>query len=259
MKTRILTLLALCMLAAPSWADGDIALVLYPERLPSVGNEIRVVTVLTQHGKPLTSDDLKVVHMHKIHLLIADPTLSDFQHVHPQPTPTPGSYLFRFTPKKEGGYRAWADITPSESGVQQYAKADLGEPKPPEIDTTESTIAAFGDMRFVLAFDKPPLAGAESTGSVTITNDKGEPLTVLEPLMGAYAHVVGIYDDYTTVAHTHPLGDPPQDETARGGPAILFHLAPVRPGFIKLFVQVKVNSKEIFVPFGIKVPGGAVN
>ena len=60
-------------------------------------------------------------------------------------------------------------------------------------------------------------------------------------------------DDFRTVTHVHPMGKEPTNAGDRGGPELMFHLEPSKPGFVKLFAQVKVGGKEIFVPFGVMV------
>ncbi len=48
--------------------------------------------------KPLTFDDLKEAHTKKLHLLVVDPTLSDYHHIHPVAGKNLGEYVFDFTP-----------------------------------------------------------------------------------------------------------------------------------------------------------------
>ncbi|MEI6730644.1 MAG: hypothetical protein WCL30_05230, partial [Pseudomonadota bacterium] len=55
-------------------------------------------------GQPLTPGDLKTVHTEKIHLLINDQSLSDFQHIHPIPSEQAGIYDFSFTPHTNNSY-----------------------------------------------------------------------------------------------------------------------------------------------------------
>ncbi|HEY0944324.1 MAG TPA: hypothetical protein VGD81_03625, partial [Opitutaceae bacterium] len=41
------------------------------------------VQLATASGKPLAPNDLLVMHTQRLHLLIVDPSLTDYQHVHP--------------------------------------------------------------------------------------------------------------------------------------------------------------------------------
>ena len=89
-------------------------------------------------------------------------------------------------------------------------------------------------------------------GKITVSKD-GKPFTQLEPVMGAYAHIVGFSEDRKTVVHIHPMGEEPMNASDRGGPELSFHIEPGKSGFNKLFAQVRVDGKDVFAPFGIIV------
>ena len=78
-------------------------------------------------------------------------------------------------------------------------------------------------------------------------------MTRLEPVMAAFAHLVGFYEDGHTVVHLHPVGPEITDANLRGGPDLEFKFYPPKPGFIKLFCQVQVGGKAVFAPFGVNV------
>jgi hypothetical protein len=84
-----------------------------------------VVRLLTASGKPIGPQDLRLAHTRKLHLLIVDPTLADYQHVHPEPGARAGEWVFAFTPARSGLYRIFADFTPTATGRGLYASADL--------------------------------------------------------------------------------------------------------------------------------------
>jgi hypothetical protein len=88
--------------------------------------------------------------------------------------------------------------------------------------------------------------------SITISKD-GKPFDKLEPVLGTFAHVVAFSDDYHSVLHIHPLGAEPKNDEDRGGPTMQFHLIPEKAGFAKLFAQVLIGGKQLFVPFGVLI------
>lgn len=206
------------------------------------------------NDKPLTLDDLKEAHTKKIHLLVVDPSLSDYHHIHPVAGKNRGEYVFDFTPLKNGSYRVWADVLPVATGKQEYVKTDLGTPakEKPSIVKATSMTATVDVYTFTLALDGEPKAGSPVMGNVTITKE-GKPFTGLEPVMGAFAHVVGFTEDYNSVLHVHPMGKEPTNDIERGGPKLEFHIEPEKAGFVKLFAQVKIDGKDVFAPFGINV------
>ena len=74
-----------------------------------------------------------MVQTKRIHLLIADPSLDDYQHVHPVPGRRPGEWNFSFHPRFGGVYRIFADFTPVATNRGLYSEAEIavaGAPNP---------------------------------------------------------------------------------------------------------------------------------
>jgi len=266
MKTKLFLPVVLCLIAAacstlapdkpkPVAAKPTIRLTLLPQDTPKVGHPVMVLAKLErlQERTIVTADQLETVHTQKFHLLLVDSTMTDYQHIHPQPTKTPGVYSFTFTPKVAGGYRAWADITPVGGKEEFDMSEELGAHRAGAINKTESHSANVGGYHFTLSFDKPPVEGGESMGTIMVTDHKNNPVMTLEPVMGAYAHIAGFYDDFRTVAHMHPMGAEPTGAHDRGGPELQFHFEPARTGFVKFFAQVQIAGKDMMVPFGVMV------
>lgn len=208
----------------------------------------------TKTSKAMTLDDLKTVHTKQLHLLVVDQSLSDYQHIHPVATKAKGIYEFQFTQNKPGHYNAYADITPTSTGKQEFVPFTIGndEEVPENIDRKVSNLVTVGNLSFKLDFDNPPMAGKASLGSIVISKN-GKLFTQLEPVMGAYAHIVAFSEDNKTVLHVHPMGDEPSSEKSRGGPELSFHFEPKKSGFARLFVQIKVDGQDVYAPFGINV------
>lgn len=228
------------------------------DKIESKGKTKIVQIKLSQikDGTPLTLDQLKEVHTEKVHLLIINDTLDDYSHLHPVALTEPGLYQFEWTPKKDGNYRIWADLFPLSSNTQEYAIADLTQVKTASqpINKTTQMESTVNDYHFRLAFENPQLVvGKAVMGSVMVTDPKGNPVTWLEPIMGAYAHIVGFSEDWKSVVHIHPMGVEPKTATDKGGPMLHFHLQPEKAGFVKLFVQVRINGKEMIAPFAFTV------
>jgi len=208
------------------------------------------------NGEPIYPTDLIETHTKRIHLLIIDQTLTDYHHEHPVPTKTPGEYAFSFTPKKNGNYRAWADLRPNPFGVQEYAITDIAgqsaETNTPE--RTLSTKTSVDGLNYDLQLSRDEIrAGIPVTAKLRITKENGESFAQLEPIMAAFAHLVGFNEDFRTVLHMHPKGAILTDPNARGGPELEFQIYALKPGFYKLFAQVQIDGRSRFAPFGIKV------
>ena len=224
------------------------------------GRKMEVRVRLERADKsPVTHDDLMVMHTQPIHLLIEDPSLGDYHHEHPIPTKTPGEYTFSFTPAKTSPYRIWADLVPSATGVQELPFADLpsADNGKPVADTGTRYTASVDGYHFTLTMAQGnhiPVQALRARGmTIAIADAGGKPVTHLEAVMNAFAHLVGFYSDYQTVVHLHPTGGDVLDEKLRGGPALGFLFFPPKAGFIRLYCQVNIGGKMLFAPFNVNV------
>ncbi len=206
--------------------------------------------------EPVTPAELIETHTRKIHLLVVDGSLTDYHHEHPQPTDTPGDYAFSFTPVKPGPYLAWADLRPLPMGLQEYEKtiiAGVGTSDP--VANKEPRFKGkAGGLHFELILARPQIkAGEPVLAKLRVTKPDGSGFGQLEPVMEAFAHLVGFNEDRETVLHMHPIGAPIRNENERGGPELDFKIYATKPGFVRLFAQVQVGGRQVFVPFHLEV------
>lgn len=227
---------------------------------PTAGEKATVkVRLEQQDGKPVLPADLLVMHTQRIHLLIVDPSLGDYHHEHPVSTEIPGEYTFSFIPKKTAPYRIWADVVPTVSGIQEYPSVDLPSKgtAEPITDRSDSYTSTAGGLNFRLSFEDRrgarPQARETRYMKVMITDQAGQPVKNLAPVMNAFAHLVGFYDDYRTVVHFHPEGGEILRDDLRGGPAMGFRFFPPKAGFLRLYCQVLVEGQMIFAPFALNI------
>lgn len=219
--------------------------------------ETRSVT-LTFHDKAtgagLGPGDFAIAHTRKIHLLIVDPSLDDYHHIHPTPGAEPGEWVFDFTPAYNRTYRIWADVKRSDTGDQEYVRVDLNSDATDTAHPNRDTVLAVAHDGFdwALSLNKPLRVGQASLATVIVKQD-GQPFDALEPVMGAYAHMVGFSEDFETIAHVHPMGKEPTNASERGGPTMRFHVTPEKAGLIRLWTQVQVGGEQVFAPFTLTV------
>lgn len=215
-----------------------------------------ILSLKTKDGKPVPLSELEVVHMEPIHLLIVDPSLSDYHHIHPKAAADPGTYAFSFTPKKGGTYNVYSDLHPKPDMIQEYSFSTIEVPGAPagQVEKADNREFTADGYTFKLAFDDPNLVQGKATGAtVMVAGADGQPFNKLEPVMGAFAHMVGFSQDRQNVAHIHPLGKEPETTEERGGPELKFHVGLPQPGYHVLYVQVQINGKDVFAPFGVEV------
>ena len=208
----------------------------------------------TNH-RPITLNDLKTVHTQKMHIFIIDDELVDYSHLHANALGNTGLYEIKWSPTKQGHYNLWVDITPLKTEQEEYVFADIttGTVHHPIIDNHEKYQATVGNYHFNLSFDHVVVAEKPVMGIITVTDSQGKPIKTLEPIMGAFAHIVGFSEKTKHPLHAHPMGKEPTKPSDREGPTLQFHFTPDTSNFIKLFVQVKIDGEELIVPFGVIV------
>jgi len=225
-----------------------------------VGEKATVTVNLAKlNGAPVAGGDLLTMHTQKIHLLIIDASLADYHHEHPTPSDKPGEYTFAFVPNRPGPYRIFADVVPGETSVQEYVVTDLPADTRPEpvTDKVTSLAAEVDDYIFSLRFDAD--AGGKlhtntpTIGRLTVAAPDGQPFKELEPVMGAFAHLVAFNEDGKTVLHIHPEGPELQNPAVRGGPLLTFKLYAPAAGFYRLYAQTQIAGRPRFARFSVTV------
>ncbi len=235
---------------------------------PVAGREIQAVLSLhTFSGKPIAPQDLLEVHTKLMHLMIIDPSLTDYEHVHPQPAKTPGDWTFSFTPRFSGTYRLFADFTPVATARGLYANADVdvtasratavpagvGEPPASAVHPQLDTVVEHDGYRFLLAAAAHPIRVRQPidlTFQVEAPHDGRVPL---QPIMGAYAHLVAFDSGRNGFAHMHPMQPDPLAPPDPIHPVLKFKVTIPAAGQYVIWTQVNLAGRQMFVPFWFEV------
>ncbi|MCF2526909.1 hypothetical protein [Yinghuangia soli] len=206
--------------------------------------------ILGPDGSPWTKYDR--AHDKDLHLIVARRDLSGFQHVHPT-LGGDGTWSIPLTFASAGDYRIFADFAPT------------GDPAGPL--TLGADVAVTGDYRPV-ALPAPSrtaqvdgytvtLDGELATGSgglLTLSVSRnGQPVTDLQPYLGAYGHLVALRQGDLGYLHVHPQGEP-GDGVTPAGPGIGFHAAAPSAGAYRLYLDFQhegvVRTAEFTVVAG---------
>ena len=241
-------------------ATSPVALTVKTAAAPTAGREVQVtLRMTTANNKLIAPEDLVVMHTRKLHLLIADPSLTDYQHLHPEPTRVPGEWSFTFTPKLGGIYRIFADFTPAATNRSLYANVDLvvaGEQlSTPELAAamTPSWIGQRDAYRLELVPGTRQIRAGQATDLKFSVTNTGGGAVGLEPVMDAYAHLVAFDTARSGFAHLHPmdadLGVAPDSIK----PTLSFKITIPAAGRYVIWAQLKINGREKFVPFWFDV------
>lgn len=215
----------------------------------TAGESVRgQVSLVTASGRPIGPEDLAVVHTQKLHLLVVDPTLRDYQHLHPSPGARPGDWSFAFQPRLAGPYRFFADFTPLATGRGLYGHADLavagaGAPSEPPADTR---------CRWFLDTDGPVVAGRQAVLRLRLEDRDGGPVP-LGRTMDAYAHLVAFDEQRLGYAHLHPLEADPAWTPDAVRPVFSFIVTIPAAGRYVVWAQVNLRGVDTYHAFPLQV------
>ena len=209
-------------------------------------------------GSPLSEDDVALSHSQKIHLLAIDPSLADYQHLHPQADPLfKGIWRFTLTPKKAGNYRVYLDLILCEARavfcwVHHSLCREMWKTFP---CPKGGGVYSVNDRTFRIESIGGNGSDSEILLRFTAQDKEGDDLP-LRPVMGAFAHLVAFEPNTDGFAHLHPLEyEPPQSaEETRAGPLTFSFKSPAN-GHYRLWAQIKVaeDEEESFLPFDLKI------
>ncbi|MFC4787363.1 hypothetical protein ACT8ZV_22995 [Nocardioides sp. MAHUQ-72] len=215
--------------ALQSAEDGYVLTLADPTLAP--GRQRLAFTISGPDGAPVTAYD--VVHEKRLHLVVVRRDLTGFQHVHPRLDPGSGRWStdVRLTP---GVWRVVADFTPA-GGEPLTLGQDLSVPGgfAPAPLGPERRVATVDGYEVRLAGDLT--AGAEARLALTVAR-AGEPVTDLQPYLGAYGHLVALRAGDLGYLHVHPDGEPGE---VPAGPEVVFHADVPSAGSYRLFLDFR--------------------
>jgi hypothetical protein len=232
-----------------------VTVTLTPDHPPAPGVESHyTLTLQIANGEILRPSQLAESQTRKLHLLLVDPNLEDYQHIHPEPVGDSGQWAFAFTPHGAGTYRVYAQFIPLLSMREMIGEAKIpvsGAATP----AVHRGLAPFQDDGYVYTLTTPaspvPL-GLDATLTLTIRRADGGKVT-LQPIMGTLAHLVAFDPARDGLAHLHPTLT--NHETDALQPSLAFQINFTQPGHYRVWGQVKINDRERYVPFDLDVTG----
>jgi len=201
-------------------------------------------TIEGPDGTPVTGYDEE--HEKELHLIAVRRDFTGFQHVHPE-MDGEGSWStsLRLTP---GQWRLFADFkaTGAEALTLGNDLAVTGEYQPAAAasDSRSSTVDGY-----TVTLDGDLTAGDEAKVTLTVTRD-GEPVTDLEPYLGAYGHLVALRSGDLAYLHVHPEGMP-GDGSTEPGPEVVFYAEVPSAGQYRLYLDFKHRGEVRTASFAV--------
>ncbi|MFT4230325.1 MAG: heavy-metal-associated domain-containing protein [Microbacterium sp.] len=197
--------------------------------------------ILDAAGDPLTA--FKTEHDKELHLIVVRTDGTGFRHVHPTLDADSGTWSVPWTWDAAGTYRVYADFVPDvEDGPDKVTLTraiDIAGDVTPEPATETSTTDEVDG--FEVSIDGTLTAGSSSDLTITVSRD-GEPVTTLEPYLGAFGHLVTLREGDLAYLHVHPLGDEPEAGDT-GGPEIEFAAEAPTAGRYLLYLDFQVDGQ----------------
>lgn len=238
-------------------AAGTDGYLLSPVQAPGAAGETGTLSFQIQDaaGKPVT--DYQTSHEQDLHLIVARTDGSHFRHVHPVLDESTGTWSIPWEWTEAGSYRVYADFTPAAAGDDAGSLTltrtvqVAGDFTPEAAQPTRSaqvdgfTVSLGGDLT----------AGTSSDLTLTVTRG-GEPVTTLEPYLGAFGHLVALRDGDLAYLHVHPQGEEPAPgETS--GPEIGFAAEVPTAGRYLLYLDFQVDGQVHTAAFVLDAAHGS--
>jgi len=218
------------------------------DRTPAAGRTSLDFQVLTSSGRPLL--DYTREHEKDLHLIVVRRDLTGFQHVHPLLDRATGTWSVdvRLTP---GVWRVVADLVPAGwEGITLAEDVSVaGDFAPAELPGDDRTATVETDAgTYTVRLDGDTAPGAPTVLTTRIELD-GEPVTDLEPYLGAYGHLVAMRAGDLGYLHVHPEDGP-------AGPDTDFATAFPEPATYRLFLDFQHRGDVHTAAFTVE-SGGA--
>ncbi|MEO8289312.1 MAG: hypothetical protein ABI670_23130 [Chloroflexota bacterium] len=230
-------------------------------------------TLNDKNGKPVTGSGLTIVHERLMHLIVVSQDLTNFAHIHPVDEGN-GSYVISDTVPSGGKYLMYNEFTTAD-GITQIERDVLATDGAGAADTPASLTPDIGTKQEVdgvtaqLTTNSPKIRRRIPTHFFLDVSKNGQPVTDLEPFLGAPCHIVIISADTKQFDHTHgdvPGGAMAGDMTtmnmatmalptppAHFGPQIQFTHTFMQPGAYRIWVQFGHDGKVVTVPYNVIV------
>lgn len=202
-----------------------------------------------EDGHNFGPNDLKIMHEKKLHLLLVRDDMTNFQHLHPEYVGD--SWTVKTSISNQGKYQMYADIAPVEEdpSVLRVPLTIGGETRNAQAPTPNADWSAQdGEYTAKLTIDQPLKTKETKQWTFTVTQN-GQPVTTLQPYLGAYGHVVELrHTDPDDFFHVHPV----TENQPTDGKVVFEGTFPVK-GRYTLYAQFNINGSVKTFPITVDV------
>ena len=196
--------------------------------------------------------DFAEVHTKRMHTVLVRSDLAGYQHVHPEQG-------------ADGTWSTAVDLTPGPWRLYADASPKIGDAALPVVlgvdfnvdgSFTPTALPGVAKTTKVDQFDvatSGEIGVAHSHPFTVSLSSGGQPVTNLEPYLGAYAHLVAIKTDTLDYVHLHPVDQAVPGRLA--GPNVKFDAVVPADGTYRLFFQFSVDGVVRTAELTMKLSG----
>ncbi len=234
-------------------------------KAPRAGSSVKLrFTIL----HPLTEKQIKefnILHDMPFHLFVISQDFEEFQHIHPTQQ-ADGSFTIETKLSRAGYYKIFCDFFPKggspqvihQSLVTAGFNGDLLSAQARLVPDKVLTKTVDG-TRFELHFEPAqPFAGKPAELRYHLVDAQtGQPVSDLQPYLGAWGHTLVLSEDATDYLHSHPsemIAEDVDRSKLTGGPDVTFETFFPRPGNYRIWSQFQRSGRLITVSFTVAVP-----
>ncbi len=202
-----------------------------------------------EDGHLFGSNDLKIEHDKKLHLIIVRDDMTRFQHIHPEFTD--GLWSVKMNIAKQGAYQMYVDIAPIEEAPSVLRvpftvggeTVDVATPQP-----NHDRSAMDAGYKVMLIADQPFRTKESKRWTFSLTKD-GQPAQNIQPYLSAFGHVVELrHTDADDFFHVHPI-----TETQPTDGTVVFEGTFPTKGRYTLYAQFNIGGMVRTFPITVDV------
>lgn len=211
--------------------------------------ERTTVRIHIQDEKKEPVQNFEINHEKLLHLIVVSKDLSYFDHIHPEYKGS-GEFEIATTFPAGGDYKLIADYVPAGGGKTtrtEWIKVEGASANNVPLKPDREHSKVEDGVQVTLENDHPQTGGEVELAFKLADANTQEPITDLEPYLGAVGHVVILSEDTEQYLHVHPV-----DEKAKG-PEARFVTSFPGAGIYKIWAQFQRNGQLITVPFVVRV------
>jgi hypothetical protein len=210
--------------------------------------------VITEAGDALSA--FETSHGKDLHLIVVRSDGAEYRHVHPVLDEASGTWSMPWTWDEAGSYRVYADFAPAvEDGPEKVTLTRTVDVSGPfEAAPRDETKTIDEIDGFEVSVDGQLVAGSTQELTITVRRDN-EPVTALQPYLGAFGHLVALREGDLAYLHVHAEGDEP-DSGEVSGPKISFAAQAPTAGRYLLYLDFQVDGRVHTAEFVVDAIAG---